>query len=149
MIPESLRHFPLAWRWTDKKYCVLSESELNQIAPLDPNEAQNAWLKSLQFLDKDHAFRPNPLLFRSIVEIDATDALLVASWLRSRMKGNEIIISWQPDLAVKSTTSLFVQHWNDFCYPASDDVSIWPTDESWVIHYWHEEVFYFGESRAQ
>jgi len=40
-----------------------------------------------------------------------------------------------------------MQYWDDFCYPGSDDVAISPEDDSWLLFYFHEEMFEFGQRR--
>ena len=47
--------------------------------------------------------------------------------------------------AIVVDKQLFLTHWDDFCYPSSDDVFMWPNDLSWVLFYSHEEVFFQKE----
>ncbi len=143
----SMDKFKLNWRWTDENYCLLSESELSYILPLDSRTAKEIWGKSLTFIDKENEFSPNPKLFDSIDFIDTTDSDKVIDWLSRKMPSGDIIVSWQPDTAVKTTVELFIKYWDEFCYPSSDDVSIWPETEDWVIHFWHYEKACYGKSK--
>lgn len=144
----SLEKFPLRWRWTEKEYCLLPENELAQIAPLAPQPAKDAWEASLRFALESSDFSPNIDLFIGIERVAATDHGAVKRWLSERVFSCEIIVSWQPDLAVLTNTDLFIKYWSEFCYPSSDDVSVWPLDKTWVLHYWHEEVFWYGKSAS-
>lgn len=142
----TLSNFPLKWRWTDEKYCILADDELTKIIPLHPESARYVWEKSLTFIDKNSEFTANPLLFSNIEKINSHNSEFVQLWLSERMSNGNITISWQPEIAAKTTTELFIKYWSEFCYASSDDVSIWPDDESWVLHYWHEEMFCFGRA---
>jgi hypothetical protein len=144
----SLEEFPLRWRWTEEEYCLLSDDELSQIAPLAPKPAKDVWETSLKFSSASSDFSPNTDLFINIESVSASDYDTVKRWLSERVLSSEIIVSWQPDLAVLTNTDLFIKYWSEFCYPSSDDVSIWPLDKSWVLHYWHEEVFWYGKSAS-
>ena len=148
MLIPSLSNFPLAWRWTDEKYCLLPAEELAQIIPLGAEPAKHAWEKSLSFADKNSEFSANPSLFVSIEKISSENEEFVREWLAQRMTVGNITVSWQPESAVTTNTEIFIKYWNEFCYPSSDDVTIWPDNESWVVHFWHEEAFCFGRSKS-
>jgi hypothetical protein len=68
------------------------------------------------------------------------------SWLRAQAPNaaEEIVVSWDRETALRTTWDFFTSHWDDFCYPASDDVLVVPDGKSWVLRYHHEEIFYFG-----
>lgn len=144
----SIDDFPLKWRWTEEQYRLLSKDELSQITPLAPQSAKYVWETSMIFASGKSDFSPSNKLFTDIASIDATDESTVKKWLADKIPKCEVIVSWQPDIAVLTNTELFIQYWDDFCYGASDDVSVWPKDKSWVIHYWHEEVFWYGKSSS-
>ena len=140
--------FKLRWRWTDKQYCLLKDSELSLIHPLDKKSSAEAWDKSLHFIDKKSEFSPSLSLFHSIESIDTTNTSIVSAWLINRLSSEDVIVSWQPDTAIKTTSELFIKYWDEFCYPASDDVSVWPVSESWVLHFWHYEKMCFGKANT-
>ncbi|WP_039850188.1 hypothetical protein [Grimontia indica] len=148
MQTASIDKFPLKWRWTEEEYCLLSQDELAQITPLSQESAKEVWETSLKFASDKNDFSPNNELFTDISSIEAIDQNKVREWLANRLPKCDIIVSWQPDTAVLTNTDLFIQYWDDFCYGASDDVSVWPKDKSWVLHYWHEEVFWHGKSAS-
>ncbi|WP_411992154.1 hypothetical protein [Agarivorans sp. DSG3-1] len=143
----SMENFKLKWRWTDSEYCLLSESELSNIYPLDVNSASEAWDKSLAFIEKGSEFSPNLILFDSIEFVDIKAPIDFKAWLKNNMSSESIIISWQPDTAVKTKTELFIKYWDEFYYSSSDDVSIWPESKTWVIHISHKEQACFGKAK--
>ena len=143
----SLENFPLIWRWTDPKYIVLTEEELSQIQPLDKASAKIVWKQSLEFASNKNDFSPNEKIFNRVEGIDSQNYEVASSWLKEKIPDVEIIVTWQPEFAVITNSNLFIKYWDDFCYPASDDVSIWPENESWILHYWHEEKFWYGIKR--
>ena len=51
------------------------------------------------------------------------------------------MVSWGPSAALETNWESFVAHWDDFCYPASDDVVIRPIDGGWTLRYHRYEVF--------
>jgi hypothetical protein len=57
--------------------------------------------------------------------------------------GTDIVLSWNPATALRTDWATFVAHWDDFCYPAADDVDIRALRGEWVLRYHHYEVFQF------
>ena len=57
-----------------------------------------------------------------------------------------VLISWDARTAAMTDWELFVAHWDDFCYPASDDVTVFPLGGEWVLCYHHYEVFQFRQT---
>lgn len=55
-----------------------------------------------------------------------------------------IILSWTEELVIRTTWKIFTEHWDDFCYPASDDLIVFPESETWMLLYSHTEEFQFG-----
>jgi hypothetical protein len=54
-----------------------------------------------------------------------------------------VIVSWDRSTALMTEWGVFVGHWDDFCYPASDDISIRPTAGEWTLCYRRYEVIQF------
>jgi len=53
------------------------------------------------------------------------------------------MVSWSEDLAIQTSWDVFTEYWSDFCYPASDDVTIAPVAGDWRLKYHHYEQFEF------
>jgi len=58
-----------------------------------------------------------------------------------------VFLSWDPNVALRTPWGIFRDYWDDFCYPASDDLTITPADDSWLLFYFHEEMFEFGKRK--
>lgn len=129
-----IQEFPLAWRWTDSRYAVLPEAVLLQLQPLRPQEAQSAF-------ERTQSFQQDSGIAHSA---DVSDKEGCA-WLRARHSGlSEIVtVSWSSDCALRTSWQIFIEHWSDFCYPSSDDVTVWPDSERWVLFYHHYQQFEF------
>ena len=146
MHTTSIDKFPLKWRWTEEKYCLFSENELAQITPLAPSSANVVWRTSLRFTSEAGDMSPSTSFFERIERIDAEDEDAVREWLSKKLPATEVIVSWQPDVAVLVNTELIVKRWSEFCYAGSDDLSFWPLNESWVVHCSHENILWYGKS---
>ena len=68
------------------------------------------------------------------------------AWLTTRPVESvaAFLLSWDVETAVSTDWQTFVTHWDDFCYPGSDDLTVWSPEASWYLCYDHEEVFRFG-----
>jgi hypothetical protein len=141
-----LKDFPLAWRWTNAEHALLPTDVLRCIEPHAPDVAERLFRQSLTFhdsggLDK-HKFAYDQFETLGVQRERVTD------WLM-RQHGNEetrVVISWQPDAAVTTTWGIFAHYWDEFFYPAADDLDVWPETQRWVLLCHHEELMQFGKS---
>jgi len=141
----TIREHPFAWRWTDADYAVLPEATLAQMQPIEQREAERLFQSSLRFLVRDSL---SPQEFTTIVRHSAdVPAEVGRSWLREQQPdlSAQVVVSWQQDAAIRTTWEIFTAHWDDFCYPSSDDVIVWPESERWALFYFHEQEFQFGQ----
>ena len=140
-----LESFPLLSRWNDARWNELPSEALNDIQPLKKEKARELCQYSLTLSNQ------NGLIPEFFVKIEETDAAVenedAQSWLLSKIsqKNSKVVVSWTNDLAVLVSWEIFCSYWDDFCYPASDDVAIFPLSEDWMLLYDHAEVFTFGE----
>jgi hypothetical protein len=140
----TVREHSLAWRWTDPNHAVLSDHVLAQIHPVEQMEAVRLFQKGLCFVGRNGLI---PETFPKIVRQRADILAEVGCcWLRQQQPdiSQHVYVSWLCDTAIRTTWEVFINHWNNFCYPASDDVIIWPESENWALFYFHEEEFQFG-----
>ena len=133
---SSIDTFPLVWRWTQVSHAVLSDEEIASIEPLRVEKA-----RELQKLSR--ALEQNTAL-REVREIN-TDVLPeqdILTWLRHLpIIDDAVLVSWDEETGIRVPWSLFVRRWDDFCYPSSDDVSIIPLSDQWLLQYWHYGQF--------
>jgi hypothetical protein len=133
----TIQEFPLAWRWTDARYAVFAADVLPRLTPHSPDEASRLF---------EHA----KVLSRSAdsaalhISADGPPAQVIA-WLRAQQPRftEEVFVCWCGDTALRTDWSTFIEHWDDFCYPSSDDVTVLPQSGSWMLlyHHWHEFEF--------
>lgn len=139
-----LKEFPLAWRWTDENYALLPDNVLSGIIPQTKEQADRLFQQSLRFCGKEGLDEKQFSL--SQIKTKDIEPARVSEWLTACHDKTEtsVFLSWQPDTAVSTTWGIFSEYWSEFCYPASDDVTIWAEGYSWVLLYHHEELLQFG-----
>jgi hypothetical protein len=143
----SIDSFPLKWRWTDSRWNKFPANALNSIQPLAESKARELCQYSLAFEDQSGLIES---LFESIARINTSgDESEVRQWLiaRSSDLNQAVVVSWDNKLAALVKWEVFCEYWDDFCYPSSDDVAIFPLSEGWMLSYSHDEYFMFGERR--
>ena len=140
-----LEQFSLAWRWTDPAYSVLPHSSATAIRPLAPAKAAE--------LASEGRSRCQPHRVAEFDMVVAADSDCADS-VRDRLLAlgvdpeTEVVVSWDADTALLTSWRVLVDHWPDFCYPSSDDVSVWASGESWTLCYRHFQVFEFSRQVA-
>jgi len=139
-----IRDFPLAWRWTDKRYAVLPETVLAQMKPLEPKQANEIFTFSLGYTGEEGLDKNQFNI--SAIRTDRISKEEGSRWLNQQQSDPSILVtlSWQPDTAIETNWGIFSTYWTEFCYPASDDLLVWSDSNEWVLLYHHEEEFQFG-----
>lgn len=145
---SAIADFPLIWRWTSPTHALFTESELAGLRPCSPTEAARIYDDSRLF---DARTGLDPQQFSS-VRVQSADLPVPdgCSWLRSQAPNlaEQVTLSWNRETALRTTWEFFTAHWDDFCYPLSDDVLVLPDSGVWALRYYHEETFYFGNRIA-
>lgn len=142
-----IREHPLGWRWTDPKHAVLPDEVLDRMVPFTPEEAEEICEKARAFNGKK-GLSPGQYDVR-VISSGILSPAEGSAWLCFQQPDldAEVFLSWEPDTAIQTTWGIFAEHWEDFCYPASDDLSVWPEDEKWALFFDHEEQFHFGKRK--
>ena len=142
-----LEEFPLAWRWNDARRRILPVDVFSNIRPLTPDKAKEIYNQFGQRSQRYEGFLPSSFRLVNKINTSIIDAGVVRHWLEAHIQDQEqvVVLSWGATSAVATTANIFCHFWDDFCYPASDDVTILPLSEVWILVYFHEEVFSFGE----
>jgi hypothetical protein len=144
---RSLETFTLAWRWTEPRFNVLPQDALSDvlanIRPLRSDTAKRIDKRARVF-NPEEGFAPGTYELVGQIETSDTNTKSVGAWLREHTPdvAERIIVSWGSGVAVETIAGVFCNYWDDFCYPSSDDVTILPLSEEWMLIYWHEEVFF-------
>lgn len=140
-----LSELPIKWRWTDSRWNKLPKNDLETIKPLTETKARQLCQNSLSLLNQSGL---NESLFENIKQVDASgETSELQKWLLSCSSNSNqtVIVSWDNTKAALVQWKVFCEYWDDFCYPASDDVAIFPLSEEWMLFYGHSEYFVFGK----
>ena len=142
---RAIDSFPLNWRWTDSRWNKLPPDALSSIQPLSESKARELCQYSLAFEDQSGLMES---LFESTTRINTSgDEAEIRQWLinRSPDLNRTVVVSWDNELAALVRWEVFCEYWDDFCYPSSDDVMIFPQSGEWMLSYSHDEYFIYGE----
>lgn len=136
----ALHDFPLGWRFTSQRHALLGVELLARLTPLD---GESAAQRAGEAAKRGDANTGRPLAFRG----DEPPAVVRRQLLALPIEpATRIVLSWNPHTALIADWDIFAAHWDDFCYPASDDVTVWPLRGDWTLCYRHYEVFQFWSS---
>ena len=139
-----ISEFSLAWRWTNEQYTVLPADVLAQIVP-QVHEIATALFNESLTLTGDNGLSPAFFNLTQMTTENVSPSEITA-WLLEHHSNaqTQVYLSWQPDTAVITNWGIFAKYWSDFCYPASDDLIVLPTDRSWALLYHHSEFVQHG-----
>ena len=115
--------FPLAWRFTDERWDARRGGPRADLHPLRPARARELAAPCVNAADV-------------VRTRDALGNLPIGA-------DERIVVSWEPAVALETSWRTFTTEWQAFCYPGTDDVTISPLDERWVLCYHHWEAFSF------
>ena len=141
---RSMESFPLKWRWTDLRWNKLPDDALNAIQPLSESKTRELCQHSLAFEDQSGLIES---LFETTARINTSgNELEIRQWLidRSSDLNQTVVVTWDNELAALVKWEVFCEFWDDFCYPSSDDVMIFPLSGEWMLSYSHDEYFIYG-----
>ena len=133
----SLDEFPLGWRFTSQRLSRPAADVVSRLRPLGRDAAARA---ARTAGERDCDAIGEPRTFRSDDPPGTVRTNLHALAIDPR---TEIVLSWNPSTALRTDWETFVGHWDDFCYPAADNVDIRAPDGDWILRYHHYEVFQF------
>ncbi len=154
-----LETFKLQWRWT--RNAILPEHELAQIHPLIEVQARAIWDETsiywnqiggylLHYRKGLPPYAPKIPLFEGPTQVIPTKETSLSAQISQELLAFEtqlemqVIVMWGPTVAVATPWRLFCSYWDDFCYPSSDDIRIFPRSERWFLAYTHNDFFTFG-----
>jgi Protein of unknown function (DUF2947) len=135
MIPDdpTLQTFELIWRFSDaQKYTQLSVAEFQRFRPLSETDSLKCWEKYV-YPDSSPINRHLTALYvqRKIVwpitpsflsKEQEEEKQVVPTLLREikAVDSAEVLFFWHAEQAVRTDWRLFLDHWDDFCYPSDD-----------------------------
>lgn len=140
-----LDQFPLAWRFTDQRWDESRGPLRRDLRPLRaPRAAEIQPRMTAACAAYHHGERvPEihvPAPCEDAADVERTRRALAALPIEP---GARVLVSWDERTALETSWRTFADHWEAFCYPSSDDVTIVPLDERWVLCFHHWEAFSF------
>ncbi|MCX7004477.1 MAG: hypothetical protein NTV22_14565 [bacterium] len=144
---RSLDEFPLRWRWTQSSHALFPEHELKLLIPLTSATAVRVCQLSAALCGRNGLHTE---VLVNIVESDARQEEPARAWLAALpvSRDTQVIVSWDRATALMLPWWLFVCRWDDFCYPAADDVTVLPINGGWLLVYFHFELLQWGRTTA-
>jgi len=138
-----LPQFALAWRFTDDRWSRRGGAALRDVRPLTAARAASLHspLAAACHVAREGGARHLPAACQD--EAGAREVGAALATLAPRDE-ERIVLSWDPLTALETSWRTFREHWEVFCYPGSDDLTISPLDERWVLCYHHWEEFSFS-----
>ena len=134
-MPADAYTFPLAWRWMQPSHNVLPPEVMTRIIPVAEAIAPPGVIAHGE-LDRS-AFPEFQTASADVLGEEGT------KWLRLLpvALSEEVIVRWNASTAIRTTWEVFTEYWDDFCYPSSDDVEVFPQSSEWLLLYHHWEEF--------
>lgn len=135
-----LSDFALAWRWCDPHRATELPAEARRrIRPLTSTAAARVGDRASFLCDRR---RDGMRRIPADGEADRVRQMLATLPIDEHAR---VVVSWSDDVAVVTDWPTFRAYWDEFCYPSSDDVTIWPLDERWSLCYDHYAEFRFSD----
>ncbi|MCV2366480.1 hypothetical protein LNV23_23910, partial [Paucibacter sp. DJ1R-11] len=125
---------------------LIPDDVLALLRPIEATEARTFYDLSMAYLGKDSLA---PEFSSSMKNTEAISNVEGTAWLAGHQPTSdaEVILSWDPEVALKTSWAIFAKYWQEFCYPSSDDLVVFPSIGDWVLLYHHEEQFHFGRRK--
>jgi hypothetical protein len=109
-----IEDFSLAWRWISASHGNFSKDKLN---PLSEDQARAL-------------IATTPINFPvGAKRFDSTQGSeLTRQWLKGLVNDSQTVtICWDQETGLTLPWIVFCDHWDDFCYPSSDDINLYLT----------------------
>jgi hypothetical protein len=139
----------LYWRWSDRNAGALSEAELAELLVLSVTHAAEVNREAISAHPQGN--RKAALTPQKSLELSGLGEAAVSAWLSALPVESacEVVVSWDEANAIRMSWSLFMKRWAEFCYPASDNATVLPLDQSWALHYEHwQELQWYSRGAA-
>jgi hypothetical protein len=140
----ALTDFPLLGRWTQESHAKLGADELASIRPIRPDRTTAVWQRGARV-----PVDPTSPEARVVVE-EGTDPLAIGKWLEDRLPRDEsdLLLLWDEKTAALVPRRLFVDRWDAFWYPGSDDLTVVGTVAVWRLEMYRYGTFEFFQRGA-
>lgn len=138
-----LDDFSLLWRWTRHGAEQIATHRFPHLRAFAGARAATLHTEAVALAQQRAV---GELELNIIVEADEPENVQA---VRQRLLGlidtpeMTVVVSWDAQTAALTTWQYFAQYWDDFCYPSSDDVTVWAPGERWVLNYRHFQALEF------
>jgi hypothetical protein len=136
MMPNDPRYssFGLIWRFADAtKYTQLTPEEFSRFRPLSAEESVRRWEQYVIHIPdartSGHLMSlltggiiewPRKVAFRSESQEEEEKVRPLLQAMIPANRSDELVFFWDAETGVVTDWGLFLDHWEDFCYPSDD-----------------------------
>jgi hypothetical protein len=132
-----IENFPLAWRWTQASHALFPRDVLARLKPLSIEDADRLYRRGEMLFARDKS--------DAVIHHPKTSAVDSREWLKTLPipPGTCVCLGWNRQTALSLPWEVFVEHWDDFCYPSSDDAFLFADGVGYALAWSHEGLFRF------
>ncbi|MBK1789982.1 DUF2947 family protein [Persicirhabdus sediminis] len=158
MIPniDALESFELIWRFSDaEKYTQLTAEEFLHFQPLEIERSKGLWEQHVysnstctsnhlcKLIIGNHIDLPD-FSFQSFADDNVAEVIKELHQRISCDRSLKIYFFWHSEVCVASNWGIFLDHWDDFCYPSDDsNIIIFPDLDLAVLY--REDMWWIME----
>jgi len=142
-----IEKFQLKWRFIEEQYDKLPEIHLEQLKPLNNDASKFIWDYILSSgMHNEMPFKKDFYKTVDKARILDTNENEIKNWLYQRGLPfeKEVLLSWQPNVAMMVSWKILIKYFDSFHYGSSDDLTIIDQSLNWAILFYHEDEIYFG-----
>jgi predicted ATP-grasp superfamily ATP-dependent carboligase len=138
-----LEKFDLGWRFDDLHNSGMSGSEKSEILALSETESKRL-NKIIDYYNIEsnrfEKYFETDWFFANSENEDNIEKARTQFENYLKQFDEDLIISWQRKITLKTSKKIFLKYWANFLYPSSDDVTIISEKTNWILFYRHFEV---------
>jgi hypothetical protein len=141
---NNLNTFSLLWRFTDPRYVVLPQEELNEIKPTEEDKRKEIY-ESVFVYAENYELNSEKVEEIEIINLENREEKEIIKWIKDKIEEEKILIVWDTKTSVYTNKNLFIKYWSDFLYPSSDDAIIISESKKCVLYYMHDNILCYGK----
>ena len=140
-----LENFELGWRFADENFGTLSIEILRQLRPLSVEASHKVYQILSKEIHADFPFKKD--LFEEIKAITLSSENISAKelLLTFEIQNSEyVLLNWGINTSMMVPWGIFIEFYDSFYYPVSDDLTVINSKLEWGILFFHDDTIYFG-----
>ena len=129
----SLQNSSLSWRW-EPSHTEMCQDKTSEIGTLSKDDSVELNGRCLSIVEST-----------KVACATNTDrgSKKISEWLASLGINGSLHLSYDEKTALVTPAELFIEYWDDFLYPSTDNVFITTDDGSWILQFFHYERLEF------